>query len=147
MSNNNVSNYFKQPGSGTDNKLVLGGSVETAGEQSLKAGVLTVNLADISTAGQNYVLCPFDGYITTVGVVINGTIATANATLTPKVLGVALTDGAITVDFAGSAAGDAYVSEPTANNRVLAGDAIEIETDGASTNTVSATITFYIELD
>lgn len=100
--------------------------------------VLPFYIADISTAGQAYVPVPagFDGDVIEVRSAINGAIATANAVLTPKIGGTAMTNGAITVAFSGSAAGDVDVSYPSGNNSVSVGEAIEIETNGASTNTV-----------
>lgn len=95
-------------------------------------------IADISTAGQIYVPVPStaEGDIVEIRSAIDGAIATADATLTAKIGGTAVTGGAITVTQSGSAAGDVDVVYPTAANSVVAGDAIEIETDGASTNTV-----------
>jgi len=55
-----------------------------------------------------------------------------------------MTNGAITVATASSAAGDVDVSYPTSNNAVRVGDAIEIETDGASTNTVEVFFTITV---
>lgn len=103
-------------------------------------------LSDISTAGQCYIPVPtgFDGQVVEVISVINGAIATADATLTPKINGTAMTNGAITVANAGSAAGDVDRSYPTSNNAVRAGEAIEIETDGASTNAVEVFFTVRI---
>jgi hypothetical protein len=107
---------------------------------------LTATIQDISTAGQIYVVSPFAGDITNVYTVINGAIATADATITPKISGTSVTDGAVTVAFSGSAAGDVDSATPTAANSVSAGAAIEIETDGASTNTVQCVVTLEITL-
>ena len=68
---------------------------------------------------------------------LNGAIAIADAAITPKIGGTAITNGGITITQNGSAAGDTDSSFPTAANTVVAGDAIEIETDGASTNAVA----------
>jgi hypothetical protein len=143
----NVLNYFNQPSSDSqDNKLVLGGSVETDGGQSLKKVYLTTSITDISTAGQIYVVSPVAGTITKIYSVINGAIATANSILTPKINNIAITNGAITVAFSGSAAGDVDSSTPTAANAITAGAAIEIETDGGSANTVEVVLTIEITL-
>lgn len=108
---------------------------------------LTFEIEDISTAGQSYIAIPdgFGGDVVEVRSVINGAIGTADATLTPKINGTAMTGGAITVAFTGSAAGDVDVSRPYAANTVRPGEAIEVETDGASTNTVKAFITVVIK--
>jgi hypothetical protein len=143
----NVLNYFNQPSSDSqDNKLVLGGSVETNGGQSLKKVYLTTSITDISTAGQIYVVSPVAGTITKIYSVINGAIATANSILTPKINNIAITNGSITVAFSGSAAGDVDSSTPTAANAITAGAAIEIETDGGSANTVEVVLTIEITL-
>ena len=142
-----VLNRFEQPASGSqDNPLILEGTVETAGGQSLKKVYLTTSITDISTAGQIYVVSPVAGTITKFYSVINGAIATANSILTPKIAGTAITGGAITVAFSGSAAGDVDSSTPTAANTITAGAAIEIETDGASANTVEVVLTIEITL-
>ena len=139
-------NYFKPVSTGQDNELILGGTVETATGQSLKKIALYTSIADISTAGQIYVVSPVAGTITKIYSVINGAIATANSILTPKIAGTAITGGAITVAFSGSAAGDVDSSTPTAANAITAGAAIEIETDGASSNTVEVVLTIEITL-
>lgn len=104
-------------------------------------------LADISTAGQCYIPVPADcqGEVIEIRSVINGAIGTGDATLTPKIGGTAMTNGAITVTQSGSAAGDVDSSFPTSARTVAAGDAIEIETDGASTNTVEVFFTVVIK--
>lgn len=142
----NVLNRIEQAGSGNDNKYILGGTVETSGGQNLKKVYLTTSIADISTAGQIYVVSPVAGTISKIYSVINGAISGANAILTPKIGGTAITDGAITVAFSGSAAGDVDSSTPTALNTVATNDAIEIETDGGSTGTVEVVLTIEITL-
>lgn len=93
---------------------------------------------DVSTAGQVYipVNAQMEGEVVEIRTVLNGAIGTANATLTPKVGGTAMTNGAVTIAYSGSAEGDVDSSAPSANNSVVEGDAIEIETNGASTNAV-----------
>jgi len=139
-------NYFKPVSTGQDNELILGGTVETGSGQSLKKIRLYTSIADISTAGQIYVVSPVAGTISKIYSVINGAIGTADAVLTPKIAGTAITNGAITVAYSGSAAGDVDSSTPTAANTITAGAAIEIETDGASSNTVEVVLTIEITL-
>lgn len=105
---------------------------------------LTVSIADISTAGSYWVVSPVAGTVTKIYSVIRGAIATADAGLSFEIGGTAITDGGITVAYSGSAAGDVDSSTPTALNTVTAGQAIECITDGASTNTIIATITLEI---
>jgi hypothetical protein len=143
----NVLNYFKQPASNsTDNELIVGGTIKTDNGQSLKKVYLTTSITDISTPGQIYVVSPVAGTITKIYSVINGAIATANSILTPKINNIAITSGALTVAFSGSAAGDVDSSTPTAANAISAGQAIEIETDGGSANTVEVVLTIEITL-
>lgn len=108
------------------------------GKNDLRYVNIPFYLADVSTAGQVYVpvTANMEGEIKEIRTVLNGTIATANAVLTPKIGGTAVTNGAITITASGSAAGDLDSSAPTAANAVVEGDAIEIETNGASTNAV-----------
>jgi uncharacterized sodium:solute symporter family permease YidK len=89
-------NYFKPVTTGQDNPLILGGTVETTTGQSLKKVYLFTSIADISTAGQIYIVSPVAGTITKIYSVINGAIATANSILTPKINNIAITNGAIT---------------------------------------------------
>jgi hypothetical protein len=89
---------------------------------------------------------PVAGTITKIYSVINGAITGANTILTPKIAGTAITGGAITIGFSGSAEGDVDSSTPTALNEITAGSAIEIETDGGSTGTVKAVLTIEITL-
>lgn len=106
---------------------------------------ITVEIADISTAGQKYVVPGFDGKIISVHSVINGAISGADATLTPKIAGTAVTGGAITVANSSSAAGDVDSSTPTGANTFTSTQALEIETSGASTGTVECVVTFIVE--
>jgi len=143
----NVSNYFKQPASNsTDNELIVGGTIKTEAGESLKKVILNTFIEDISTAGQIYVVSPVAGTITKIYSVINGAITGANTILTPKIGGTAITGGAITIAFSGSAVGDVDSSTPTALNAITAGSAIEIETDGGSTGTVKTVLTIEITL-
>ena len=137
----NVNNYFDR-----DNNLNLVGEIKTGAGQSLKTVHVTVKIDDISTAGTIYVVPGVAGTIEKITSVINGAIATADATLTPKINESPITDGAITIANAGSAAGQIDTSSPSAAKTITANDAVEIETDGASTNTVSAVITLQINL-
>lgn len=138
-----VENYFEQTGS-TDNKLVLGGSVETGEGTDLKTLVVPLKLTTISTAGQVYFYCPYAGTLTKVTNVLNGAIATADATLTVKTQ--AGTAGTITVAYSGSAAGDIDSLTVVSNGAITAGSLIEVETDGASTNAVETNLTLEIAL-
>jgi hypothetical protein len=102
---------------------------------------LTVTMADVSTASSVWVTAPVACKFTKLYSVINGAIATADAAITTEIGGTAVTGGTITIANSGSAAGDVDSGTPTAANTLTAGQALEIITDGASTNTVIATFT------
>jgi len=142
----NVLNRIEQPGSGNDNKYIFGGSVETATGQSLKEVYLTVDMTNISSAAVVYLPSPVAGTITKITTIINGAIATANAILTGRIGSTAITSGAVTIPFSGSAAGQVNSTTPTALNTVVAGNNINFTANNASTNTVRATIVVEITL-
>lgn len=122
--------------------LVFDGSNGTMGSALT---VLNVIMADVSTAGSAFVASPVAGTIIRIQSIIDGAIATANAGITTEINGVAVTGGAITITQSGSAAGDVDVATPTAANVVAVGDAIELITDGASTNTVRVNFSVTIQ--
>lgn len=142
----NTDNYIDQAGSGTDNAYNFGGTVRTGGGQSLKKIYLTLDMTDISTASTVYLPSPVAGTITGIQTIINGAIASVDAIVTGKIAAVAITGGAVTIAFSGSAAGDVDSVTPSAANTVAVGDNINFTTDGASTNTVRATIVVEITL-
>lgn len=148
MSKSNVLNRFEQPESpnADDNKLILGGSVETDGGQNLKKIYLSVDMTDISTAATVHLPSPVAGTITGIQTIINGAIITADAVITSKIAAVTITNGTVTIAFTGSAAGIVDSATPTALNAVVVGDNINFTTDGGSTNTVRATIIVEITL-
>lgn len=106
---------------------------------------ITAYLADVSTAGQIYVAPGFKGKIVSVTTALNAAITTANAVITIKIAGTAVTGGTITITQSGSAAGDVDSCVPTALNTFTATQAIEIETDGASNTTAPVMITLELE--
>jgi len=142
----NVLNTIEQPSSGGDNKYVFGGSVETGNGQSLKKVYLTVDMTTISSAAVVYLPSPVAGTITKITTIINGAIATANAILTGRIGSTAITSGAVTIPFSGSAAGQVNSATPTALNTVAVGNNINFTANNASTNTVRATIVVEITL-
>lgn len=142
-----VLNRFEQTEGGSqDNKLILGGSVETESGSSLKKIYLTVNMADISSADTVYLPSPVAGKITRIQTVIDGTIATADALITTNINATPVTDGVVTITAAGSLAGDVDSATPSADNDVTVDDNINFVTNAASTNAVRATILLEIEL-
>jgi len=97
-------------------------------------------IADISTSASSWTVSPIAGTITNIWTVIDGAIITVDAGITFEIGGTAITGGDITIAFSGSAAGVVDTATPTALNTVTAGQAIEIITDGASTNAVKAEV-------
>lgn len=111
------------------------GVVTTAVQTGSKV-YLTAYLADVSTASSAWTVSPVAGKVTKIYSVLHGAITGADSTVTAKIGGVAITDGALTIANAGSAAGDVDSATPTAANTVTAGQAIEFATDGGSTNAI-----------
>lgn len=121
------------------------GVVDTFDAHSAGGGTYALNayLADVSTAGQIYVPVPIGGNIVSVHTALNGVIATADAVLTVKAPDG--TVGTITITASGSAAGDVDTTAAApANTEVEKGETVEIETSGASTNTIAVMITIVI---
>lgn len=104
----------------------------------------TTIIDDVSTAGQVYLTIPFAGTVTKVDSVLNGAIATADAVLTVKD-GDGNSMGTITIANSSSAAGDKDSLSPSSNNGIAAGETIEIETNGASTNAVRVFLTVTVK--
>lgn len=110
------------------------GAVDTeagAGE----AQWLTVEIADVSTAGSVYIPAPFDGFIGRFKTVLGGAISGADASVGLEIGGTDVTGCQLTIANSGSAAGDVDEGEATANHAVSEGTAVEIDTDGGSTGT------------
>lgn len=145
MSDESVDNGNRQTG-GRDNRFFIGGEDLPLGVtgNSLAEVVLNARITDISTAGSVWVVSPYAGTVVGIQTVIDGAIITVDATLDPQIGGTSITGGGIVIAFTGSAAGIVDTATPTAANTVTANQAIEIATDGASTNTVSANISLVI---
>lgn len=107
--------------------------------------MLEVTMADVSTAASVWVVCPYAAKIKKAYSVINGAIATAPAVITAEIATVAVTGFSISITHTSSAAGDVDSCTPTALNSVTAGQAIEIITSGASTNTIIGTFTLVMQ--
>jgi len=101
---------------------------------------LQLKIVDVSTAGQVYATIPWGCTLNSVSTVLNGAITGGDAVLTVK-NNAGSSAGTITIANSGSAAGDKDSLEPSSNNTFSAGDLLEIETDGGSTNAIAADIT------
>ena len=77
--------------------------------------------------------------------VLNGAISGGDATLTVKNNG-GSSAGTITIANSGSAAGDLDSLEPGSNNTFAAGEKIEVETDGGSTNAIQVDLTLVFDI-
>jgi len=105
---------------------------------------LTSKITDISSAGSTFVPVPDGGRIIKIFTSIKNAITTADAALSFEIGGTAVTGGGITVTQSGSAAGDVDTAEPTAENSVNEGQAIEMITDGGSSTACECVVTFVI---
>lgn len=142
----NILNYSEQAGSSGDNPYVFGGTIETGAGQSLKKIYLTVDMTDVSAPSTSYLPSPVAGTISKVSVILANAITSANSVITTKIGSTAVTGGAITVAYSGSAAGSVFSATPTAANTVAVGDNINFTTDGASSTTSRGTILIEITL-
>ena len=105
---------------------------------------LTAEIEDVSTASSTFVTVPDGGKIIKIFSALQGAISGGDAALSFEIGGTAVTGGGITIANSGSAAGDVDSAEPTAANSINEGEAIEMITDGGSTGTAKAVITFVI---
>ncbi len=113
----------------------------------LRKAFLTVTMDDVSTAGSVFVASPVRGWIERIDSVIDGAIATADAAITVELDGTAQSHLAFTIANSGSAAGTVdSIETAEASAGVIPGTAIELITDGGSTNTVAATFTITIRI-
>jgi hypothetical protein len=92
---------------------------------------LSVDVADLSADADYYVPIPCACTLKKLWSAIDGAVSTADVTITPlKVGGSAMTDGAITIATADSAAGDIDSATPSANNTFAAGDVLKLTVAG-----------------
>lgn len=102
-------------------------------------------VATLVGTGVYRVLSPVRGKVVQIWSVIEGTLATGDATLTGKIGGVAITGGAITITQSGSAAGDQDYANPTAANDVVVGSELSLTVGGTNTTATVANCLFEIE--
>jgi len=132
-------------GSGAWEKIDVD-SINTSSVKNVNLHALTYKFEDISTASSQWVVAPLAGDIQQIYTVIDGAIATADCGISFEIGGVAVTGGGVTVTQSGSAAGDVDSATPSGANTVTAGQAIEVISDGASTNAVDMTVTFLMDV-
>jgi hypothetical protein len=114
-------------------------------QKPLNVVPMMVKITDVSTADEHYLAPGFRGRIKKILTALGGAIGTADADITVKIDGVAVTGGVVTIATAGSAAGDLDSAVPTANDEFTETSVIEVETDGASSNTVPVCVTLLLE--
>lgn len=107
---------------------------------------IQARLTDLSTGSIVYVPCPLAGDIVSVVSVLQGVIATTDATLRLLIAGTPVTDSGITIANAGSAAGDVDTAAPTAARTVTANSAIEVENLGTGTTAEDAEILIAVDV-
>jgi len=101
-------------------------------------------LEDVSAVETVYVPMPFNATVVKVLTVLEGSISSADSTITVK-NSAGSSMGTLTIAHSGSAAGDVDTLSPTTNNTVTADSFITLESDGASTN--SAKLRFVVIVD
>lgn len=106
---------------------------------------LTLPVASLIGTGVYRVVSPVAGTIKKLWSVIDGALATGDATLTGKIGATAITGGAMTIAQAGSAAGDVDSATPTAANTVAAGDMISVTVGGTNSAARGALVTILID--
>jgi hypothetical protein len=102
----------------------------TASATELNQYAINLDIADGSADADYYVVCPHAGDVAKIYSVIDGTVGTADITLTPYIGATPITNGAITITQSGSGAGDIDSATPTAANTVTAGQAIKFTVAG-----------------
>ena len=105
-------------------------------------GVLYAEIADVSSGASSWTgALPFDVEITGAVVTIDTAVSSADADITFEIGGVAITSMAATVAFSGSAAGDSFTAvAPTGAFALTTGTAVEVITDGGSTDASKGTV-------
>ncbi len=106
---------------------------------------VTVLVEDLSTAKVRYVVSPAGGKVVWIGSTLDVVVDGADAVLTTRIAGTAITGGAITHALSGTAVGEVEQAFPTAANEVKRGETLEVSADGGASTTGQAQVTFLIE--
>lgn len=116
-----------------------------AASGSLRSWTMNINTLITGGNGQLYYDGPA-GTITSIHIVLSGVLTVGAATLTPKIDGTPITDGAISIPVLGSGANAVYASTPSALNEVAPGVVLSADVTGLNlTATTRATMTFSIK--
>lgn len=114
----------------------VGGTTVASTAVEMDSRAVSFRIADVSTSGQTYIVTPYTGKIIAVRSALGALITAAAAVLTVKDKDA---NAVCTVTIAASSAGGVTDANNTISNAtVTAGDMIEIETDGGSTNSAEA---------
>jgi len=107
---------------------------------------LTAYHADIGTASSAYVYCPFNGRIVSIHYVEHAAVAGGDAAIITKINGTSIgATGTATIAASGSAAGVRGTITPSVTNGiVVAGDYIELASDGAPSSVSPVTWTIVV---
>lgn len=95
-----------------------------------------LDIADITAVTDYYIPFRYASNILSITTSIDGAIGTADKILTTSIAGTPITNGAVTIPYSGSAAGNYAVATPTAANAISAGTSLKIAATGATTNAV-----------
>ena len=107
------------------------GTAVTATATELNQALIPFLIPDGSADTSHFVPVGHAGTVSKIYTVIDGAVSTADITITPKIGGVSLTNGAITIATSGSAAGDKDECTPSANNTFDSpGGALELAVTG-----------------
>lgn len=106
---------------------------------------LTGIIADVSTASSILIPVPLGSTMVSATLVLGGTIASADASVTFEKPSTVSLGSAVTVAFSGSAEGTTFTFLATTNTSLTAGQYIKVSTDGGSTNTVPLYITIVLD--
>jgi len=105
---------------------------------------LTAYHADIGTASSAFVFCPFNGRIVSINYVEHAAVAGGDAAITSKINGTSVgATGQTTLAASGSGAGVRGSITPS-GAIVVAGDYVEIASDGAPTSVSPVTWTVVV---
>lgn len=110
--------------------LQIGGKDLVVPVTALNHYLLCMDIADLSAEAVYYIVCPYAGKITKLWSVIDGTVSTADVTITSAIGVTGITGGVITIAYSGSAAGDVDNATPSAANTITAGAAINLTVTG-----------------
>ena len=110
--------------------LKIGGVQVSASAAEINETILSLDIADGSADADYFLVSPHAGAISKIYSVIDGSVGTADITITASIGTTPVTGGVVTIATANSAAGDVDVATPSAANVVTAGQAIKLAVAG-----------------